>query len=645
MSVTRTKPQHIEPIRTGFNFKDFIIVVLSLAFIVFFINLFRLDLFHTINLQNVKPVGDIVIKQNVVQRRIADRVLWDRLEVKSPVYLGDLIRIPEHSSATLNIEEQQIDLHENTLIRIQRSQDGSTFQIELTEGSLAVTTSDNGAGIQLNLMGRMIETAAGSFINVSTGENGMVLQVNEGKAVLIQEGANAREVTTGSMISMDTRGFERHESGVVVMRPRSNARYLQMQRSPVTINFSWNRINLESNDLLRLEIAADGNFTRTASVLDNLNDSAVVSLNSGAWFWRLLKQNEILSSGRINIVEINNINLINPVRDSIIRYNNELPTINFSWSAIDDASFYIFQISRSANFSLIEQNIQMTANSFVQTNLGQGIWYWRVIPVFSSAYEGQSNYSASSNFSIEQTAFINASQENIITPQIQSPVMETIEPAETVSALTDTPSTEPVAPPPVAAQPRPAVRPTPRPAPRPVQRPVPQPAPAAQPVIVPGQQQETVLPETLPETQPLPAAIAEATSAIPTVRIPLTSPANLLPEQNYQISIEYLRNSRSLVFSWSPVQGANAYIFSLYLQGANGTRHLITQTAPENRASWTLVNLNTIARGNYFWQVEALEISEGGIIERRSAPSENSFVVDIPLPEVHANRTGVLYGQ
>jgi len=152
---------------------DIIIVILCLSITVCSVNMFRNDLYQTIRLQNVQPVGTITIKNNIVQRRIADRVLWDRLRVTSPVYLGDIIRVAELSEATLNIEDQQLDIGENTLIRIQLSPDGSgALQIELTEGNLAYSNlgasggADSG-GLRLNLMNHIIDRSGNDFCRLS----------------------------------------------------------------------------------------------------------------------------------------------------------------------------------------------------------------------------------------------------------------------------------------------------------------------------------------------------------------------------------------------------------------------------------------------------------------------------------------------
>jgi hypothetical protein len=78
-----------------FGIRDIIVTVLFLFIAAYSINVFRIDLLQTIRLWNVESVGHVVIRKNIVQRRLADRALWDRLANESPVYLGDLIRVAE----------------------------------------------------------------------------------------------------------------------------------------------------------------------------------------------------------------------------------------------------------------------------------------------------------------------------------------------------------------------------------------------------------------------------------------------------------------------------------------------------------------------------------------------------------------------
>ncbi|MCL1930848.1 MAG: hypothetical protein FWF55_03475, partial [Treponema sp.] len=426
---------------------DIIIVILCLSITVCSVNLFRNDLYQTIRLQNVQPVGTITIKNNIVQRRIADRVLWDRLRVTSPVYLGDIIRVAELSEATLNIEDQQLDIGENTLIRIQLSPDGSgALQIELTEGNLAYSNlgaaADSG-GLRLNLMNRIIETGAGTVFAASAGKDGMALRVIEGKAVIIEEGAS-REVAPGSMIALNGEGVEQRAPAAVVTQPRPNARYVKSASGPLPVRFAWNRVNLPPQDALRLEIAADRNFSRIVQSVPNLASSAEVALDTGVWNWRLLYENTVLSGGRLTVTETAGVNLLSPARGSVIRYSDKQPSVRIEWPHVEEASHYVIEIASTPDFVNPQIERQIDAPFFVDSSLPEGTWYWRVKPVFSAAYEGSAPFSNASFFRIEQTGQVAAGEQTAA--MLEGEQLRELErsvgnepPPEPVVALAETP--------------------------------------------------------------------------------------------------------------------------------------------------------------------------------------------------------------
>jgi hypothetical protein len=608
----------------GFRFIDLLIIMLCLSAMTFSIYLFRNDLYQTIRLQNVQPVGTITVKNNTVQRRIANRVLWDRLVAESPVYLGDIIRVAELSSATLNIEDHQIDIEENTLIRIQLASDGSgALEIELTEGNMvysnlgAAAAGAEGGGLRLNIMGRVIETGAGTTFTATAGKDGIALQVNEGKAVFIGEGVG-REILPGTMITLDAEGTERQASQrlpqAVVTHPRPNARYVKNMPQPLPVRFAWNRVNLQSQDALRLEIAPDRNFNRDVQSVQNLFSDAEVSLGAGIWNWRLLYDNTILSGGRLTVVEASNLNLLSPARGSLFRYRDERPSLRFQWSEIEEASYYVIEIASTPDFANPRINRQIAAPFFVDSSFTEGTWYWRVQPVFSSAYEGSAYFSSASFFRIEQTEQAVPSEQRVTLleggqlrelarsigneslPELAALLAETpsAAPSEPASSLavTQTPS---------SSSSPPAQRATPPPAPAP-----PPPPPPAPPPLLPV-------------------------------------PANREPANNYRIGIEQLKTRRNLVFRWGAVPGANAYVFTLYEQTGNRRRqiHRVTVTNP----TWTLENVDELGRGTFVWQVEAVSRNRSGSFEQRGRAGENRFTMDVPLPgPVRLEAPGVLYG-
>jgi len=645
----RAKPRRVKPARTGFRFLDFFIIVLCLSGAIYCLNLFRLDLFQTINLQNVQPVGTVTIKTNIVQRRIADRVLWDRLLSESPVYLGDLIRVAELSSATLNIDGQQIDLNENTLIRIQRAPDGDgAIQIELTEGSLGIVTSEEGGSIQLNLMGRKLEAAPGTALNAAAGNNGIVVQVNEGTALFIEEGRRSREVSSGTMLALDAGGAEQQAPAAVVTRPKPNARYLKSKAEPLSVGFVWNRINLQPEDALRLEIASDRNFNRIISVNENLDDSAHAALNAGQWYWRLSFKNAVLSTGRFTVLDTTGITLQSPAIGSLFRYQNDLPALRFQWSEMEEASNYIIEVCENPDFLNLQMSSDMAAASFVQSNLGAGTWYWRVMPVFSSSYEGSAAYSAVSYFRIEQSA---ASEEAGIMPA----ELERVAPIKTEIRLVS-PAAEAVIPGLTALREQIEFRwdgtgdlektrfilsrnkdi---------LQRP---------PGVEIVNPERTVSLDRLGEgtwywtveaqtAAGLSIGMAEPRQLVVAPIPVLPAAANLVPANGYRINIDLLKTQRTINFSWGRVAGANAYILTLYEISAGRQRTIRTVTV--YNTNWTLESLSELTRGTFGWQVEAVNINRNGTIEQRGRAVSSSFIMDIPLPEVQADKPGVLYGR
>ena len=283
---------------SDFRFRDFLIILLCLLGTGVSLNLFRLDLFRTINSQNEPPVGTITIKNNIVQRRMENRVLWDRLFAESPVYLGDLIRVADLSDATLHIDNTHLELYENTLIRIQRAPDGDgSYHIELNEGSINLAA---GGDIVLLLNGSRIEASQGAVISAASGENGTAFSITEGTATIIQ-GDQRRELSAGTIVALDTEGIEKAEPALVVIHPRANARYLKEKPDPLSVEFAWNKTNIAEGEALFLEISEKPNFTHIFQVMECFDTKTEALLNTGLWHWRLSYKGVSLSTGRLII--------------------------------------------------------------------------------------------------------------------------------------------------------------------------------------------------------------------------------------------------------------------------------------------------------------------------------------------------------
>jgi hypothetical protein len=660
---------------------DFLIILFCLSGAAFCVNLFRIDLFSTLDAKNEKPVGTIIVKNNIVQRRMANRILWDRLATDSPAYMGDLIRTSDISYAALHIGSNSLEMGEKTLIRIQRSPDGEDLiQIDLVDGNLGLITGADGAGIVLNLMGREVKAGPDTILHTTVGIDGIVVQVSKGSAAFT-DGGQTREIGVGAMVSLDAGGIERMEKAAVAIQPRPNARYLKNGTEPLHIDFIWSRINLDSGEPLRMEIAGDRNFKRIIKVIENLDaatggDAAESDLDAGPWYWRLSSMepnsSRVLLTERFIITEAAGPVLLSPVTDTLFRYHDDLPQLRFQWTEMDDVSSYILEASETPDFINTWIRIQTASVYLLDSSLGQKTWYWRVLPVFPSVYEGNAAFSSASYFRIEQGG-----------------------PADVALVLP-----EPILEQPPPKQPEPAIE---QAIPR-----LPEPVPVNLSLLSPAQgtslsglnalRQQTVFSWTSngniersrfilsKNSNPLQGRpeveiinpdrtirlnrlkegtyywTVEARSSdglISSARprqlrimpIPLLpAPGNLQPPEGHRIGIEQLMESDSIVFSWSAVQGANAYVFTLHkaTEGSPDTgnewRQIIIRP-PENSTGWTLDNLGTLGRGSFSWKIEAVNRGSAGTIEQRGGIGEGSFTIDIPRPAlIEIEDPGTLYG-
>ncbi|MCL2186106.1 MAG: hypothetical protein FWB86_09685 [Treponema sp.] len=398
---------------------DIFVILFCLCGIVCSLYLFQQDLFTSLRSMNNTPAGTVTIKHNTVQRRLQDRVVWDRLFNDSPVYNGDLIRISRLSGATLNIDESQIELGENTLIRIQK--DEGPLQIDFFSGGINIASSKDSKVILLSIGDRVIEASPGSVFSASSGDEGLVLRVTEGEAQIAHK--NDGQVVTasaGTVFAEDARGNRVIEPFVSMIRPALNARLLKADERPLQTEFAWNRINMQSQDKLRLEVASDRNFTNIVQSANNLDTRISVPLFTGFWYWRLSLEDavsneqsvsnemrKVLASGRLTVAESPAPVALSPQPGRTFNMRAESPEIQLRWTEIPEAIYYQLQISPVSDFFISEMNVDVQGTSYITGNLNAGTWFWRVLPVFPNK-EDEKKYSQVASFNIQQNRELTA---------------------------------------------------------------------------------------------------------------------------------------------------------------------------------------------------------------------------------------------
>jgi hypothetical protein len=279
-------------------------------------------------------------------------------------------------------------------------------------------------------------------------------------------------------------------------------------------------------------------------------------------------------------------------------------SIYFSWNQENDAAYYTFLLSKQQNLNnpVIKEQVKDNyyALDIQNANLASGEYYWGV---YQTSIEGNSSP-------------VSASQRLIIVAGAP-PKQPLVVPGPEVTVAVQ-PVEEPL--PKIAA------------AVQPVEEPLPEIEAAVQPV-------EEPLPEIAAAVQPVEKAPPAGIAAIPETReVPLAAPGLTLPRHEEIFTEERIIQDRAITFSWNAVPGARAYELAIYHVTFQGTQEVF-RTTVRNALSYTLTDLTVLDRGQFRWQVRALDET------RRGSPAERVFAVDMGNYEAaEGNESGVIFG-
>ena len=593
---------------------NILIVIFCLLGSFFFLFLFWQDLNATLYRQGEEPVGTITFRFNSAKRRFINRVAWQKLRNGSELYNGDIIRTADISEATVTFSvTDSIDLYSNTLIQI--FVDDKNTKIDVGGGVLSVRSSPD-SDLILVSGENLIKVNSSATIQAANWMDGNLdIIVNEGTVSM----GNGQLVEAGSGLRLNPAGQEIQMPFCAALSPLPGANYITFSVDPLPVNFIWNKKNYPSDGITRLEVAYDRSFKTLLYSEETKADRLVVLLPEGTFFWRLYplldnSSNEILYS-KISVTKSTLPVPINPTGNRIIPFQYANPAVHFLWSSSPAASSYIVEAADNSLMSNPVFHSEVSAGttdqlSISSSSMGEGVWYWRIIPVWRSEYILNKSVSELKS----ETASFSITSDNLpiaVVPVIlfeASPVVE-----------------EPV-------REEPVVAPPPRPAPQTavVQRPVERPP---EPVVV----------------APPPAVVEKPPESEPVIVIPpvvlslLPVPQNLLPRDSFVLRHE-VPVSESIVFSWNDVEGANGYILTIYDE-QDGIRSIVQVTQVLKESRYTLQDIRTLGRGTFFWQVEAVYAANNGSIERHGELFPNKLIIDVPFPtRIRAGDSGILYG-
>ncbi|MDR0643470.1 MAG: FecR domain-containing protein [Treponema sp.] len=356
--------------------------------------LFWQNLNITVTKQNESPIGYILFKNRIAQRRFGDRTAWTSLKNNSPVYNKDIIHTADLSEAVIVFPSgDRIELGENSLVQVQLTKDGT--RLELTGGNINVQSAEE-SSLTLVSAGVEVKVEASSFISAGADTKaGFNMQVVEGAADVTTAEGERRNAEAGTAMSVTSAGEVARRPSVAVLQPRPNVRMVNQNNAPVPFTFSWRTTDFSETERVRLEIARDSRFTRLTNGFDLENSvtNQIVELATGTWYWRIYPSEgtvgvDATASGKIVIIAVPSLTAVSPAAGKIFTYKTNPPSIRFNWeaSAATDVS-YEFLISDNPQMSNPVYAMNVTGNSILYSGLTEGAWYWQVRPVFPDGFD------------------------------------------------------------------------------------------------------------------------------------------------------------------------------------------------------------------------------------------------------------------
>jgi hypothetical protein len=563
---------------------------------------FRQDLYQTLSRLSVKPVGTVILKRRIAQRRSENRVLWDNLQKTAPVYAGDFIRTAERSGAVITLidDDTVTTLEENTIIQIGVVSKTGESRINLFDGSASVSTGSGGTVFTSG--NDTLVLAAGSTAVAAAGNGGFAFRVDEGSAIFIGPEGTAETFRAGE--GSVPAGF----SGLVISDP--------------------------AREVLQ-ENAGSPTSDRPAAV----ETADATPAPAGP-------------------------RLIVPTDGEVFPGNNGRGEMNFRWVAGDDdqTALYIFELADNPAMENAIVTMRVSGKRIALPEPGKGRWYWRVTPVYY-AKNSTATPPAVAAFSIGETVptvhsdvpttvpvaetgrrpadFEQAGQ--IATPPSARNVVEQNAAAqstgvsrnETVSQSTaqsgasrnETVSQS-------TAQSGVSRNET-------VSQSTTQSTGASRNEIVSQSTTQSDV-RIVAENTVQNNAQSSAQNVVLQIAEPLLPPGRLRPEDGYVLGTTQLRANRNITFRWDPVPGTTGYVFSLYRE-TDGLRQRI-DTVELQATDYVFNKLSLLERGGFVWTVEALRKGNDGTVEQGNT-AESRFIVDLPpleryeLPEI-----GNMYG-
>ncbi len=331
-----------------------------------------------------KPVGEVEYKYHQVQRKYSDRMIWEDVESRSPIYAYDWVMTKDKSDARITLNNgMKVDMDPESMVEIDETRDG--VGLTLRDGTIrADSRSAKGASITA-ADGTKIDLDKASAQITSDG-SGVSVDVKEGSAT-VKNRDQKTTVGAGEIGSVSQKGVSKEKTSIILKSPAVGAVFDDPTK-PVDFSFTA-PTGAES---CAIQLSAAGKNRRTITVNGASHSE---KLGDGSYQWRVncrVNGNIVTSSGgAFRMRPQQSFALLSPAPAQVVTINNA-ESLRLAWRSTGPVHV---DVSQDSNFASVVQSNDSNGQSVNVKNLKPGKYYWRVYPAGNKSAALQSSFTVS----------------------------------------------------------------------------------------------------------------------------------------------------------------------------------------------------------------------------------------------------------
>ncbi|HUX22322.1 MAG TPA: hypothetical protein VMW69_13855, partial [Spirochaetia bacterium] len=166
----------------------------------------------------------------------------------------------------------------------------------------------------------------------------------------------------------------------------------------------------EATPSYRLEIADDPSFSRNDQTFDVTSASMTRTVPLGVHYWRVGASDATSITASLTVLADPAVVPRIPAANQSFGYFDEPTLVDFAWSPSSLTSNYQLQIAASPTFAGPNRDIAVSATQIAVDSLGEGTYYWRVLPVYGFSPSNPAPQAVAASFRVVRNPSLSAAR-------------------------------------------------------------------------------------------------------------------------------------------------------------------------------------------------------------------------------------------